>query len=187
MCLALIIFGLFYAVKLRYTVKGESYYFFCVEQTEEKTEAEKFADDVQKKGGAGYVYDDFGQYCIMASVYLDKDVASAIAQKNGGSVFSLSLPTLSFFDKSQAQQQSLLYTKICDYIRSLITLSYGFDTSRESVDAVARELELYENSIKSETHPVFSELSLKNYENCGITLKYYACDLIFTAYKYFCE
>ena len=185
-CLALIVVGLLHVIKIKYTVKGESYYFFCVKQTDDAYEAECCIVDTQKKGGAGYAYSNLGQYYIMASVYLDEDTASSIARKNGGTVFSLSFPSLSFFNKNQAQEQSVLYTKICGYIHSLITLSYGFDTKKESADTVFLELENYENTIKTDSHPVFSGLNLKKFENFGVNLKYYACDLIFTAYKYFC-
>lgn len=187
LCAVLLIVGLFFVVKPKYTVKGATYYCFCPYVTKTQTEAQTQAEEVRGKCGAGYVFEDGETYYVIASAYLNKDVAQKIASKNGGTVYEISLPTLSFYDKNQADEQSVAYTRIFGYASSLIMLSQDFDNARESVDSVLLEINRYEIAIKTEAHPIFSALTPKISGNCVVALKYYACDLIFSAYKYFRE
>jgi len=181
------VFGFFYVTKIKYTVRGADYYCFCALITNNESEAQEKSGEVKTKGGAGYIY-SADKFYIIASTYTDKTQAEAIVKKNGGSVIACSLPTLSFFDKNKANEARNVYQKITEHASFLISLSYSFDIGKESVEGVQNELKLYETSIKTEAIDVFSSLTLlRDSENVGVKVKYYICDLIFTAYKYFCQ
>ncbi len=186
-CIILLVVCFFYLVKIKYTVNGMKYYCFCAYTTLDKEKAEQYAREVQLKGGAGYLYEE-DKYYIIASVYNDKQRAESIAKKNNGSMILCEFPSLSFVDKTKANELKKLYEKIDKYARFLIELSYSLDSGKESLQGVQGELKNYENDIKEEDHAVFSMLTpfLENvYE--GVKVKYYICDIIFTTYKYFLE
>ena len=187
MCILLIFLGVIYVVKIKYTVSSVDFYFFSVNSLQDAESASLYAQEVRAKGGAGYVYYDQREYIVIASVYTDKEIAEKISQKNGGKVVKRSLPSRSFLDKNQTDATKRAYEKVLAYLKGLTTISYEYDCKRESLESVKRELIYYENAIKNEDLPIFSSLELcpADYLD-SVKIKYYACELAFVAYKYFC-
>jgi hypothetical protein len=186
--LVLLSVGLFFAIKIKHVVKGAQYYLFYEETASELVIAEQIAEKVKAKGGAGYVIDLNAQYYVVVNAYNSEERANAVANKNGGKVLKLALPTLEFDAEKQATALKKEYDVIGNYAFSLCEVSYAYDCGRESREGVKAEIEAYEKKIKTEEHPLFELLTVlpENFYE-GVKIKFYVCDIIFSAYKYFSQ
>ena len=180
--------GLFFVVKIKHAVKGAQYYLFYEESSSELVVAEQIAERVKAKGGAGYVIDLNAQYYVIVNAYVSEERANAVANKNGGKVLKLGLPTHMVDTKKQANSLKKEYENVEKYAFSLCEISYAYDCGRESKEGVKAEIEEYEKKIKAEEHPLFALLTVlpENFYE-GVKIKYYVCDIIFSAYKYFSQ
>ena len=165
-------------------MSANPYYCFCF-----NVEQEKQAQILQVKanGGAGIEFSIGEKSYIAVAVYKDKELADKIASKNNGIVRQISLPSLTFYDKNQANDTKISYDNISFYLSQLIDLSNEFDNRRATDSVLKSGIDRYIHFIQSSQFEYFPKNLENNEQNLGAHIKFLACDLLFYAVDFFSQ
>ena len=192
--------ALFFLKPSKKTEHNNTFYFLEISRYLNYADASKLSNEIQAKGGAGYVYFD-GQYRVFASLYLNKTDAEKVCENlkldySTAKVFeyeykrNLNLNNLSTAQKKSAKNLiehgnetlNQIYENIVAFDKAEINqnnLLLNFKTIKNNFDECCKDFNLAfdENSKFNKAKSYILELNsalnaLTNKDNANFTLKY---------------
>ncbi len=142
---------------------------------------------IRANGGAGYILNKDGENFFVVSIYKDKKIAQAVTSQNNGVLQEISLPLLTFSDKTQANEQKKAYDTVLNTVETLLDLSLDFDNGRLSLDALKSRLETVKAYLRNEVLPFSLSSFGEDITNDSAFVKFLACEVLSCAVKYFAQ
>lgn len=161
-----------------YSCESKSYYMLVVGTYDNDSVARDAAEQIRQRGGGGYILNDEG-YSVIASVYLNRSDALAVANRYGWQVRNTPKVKLKFEMSQKTLSQKAAF--FCAYpekvIEELYNIAISMDKNEISVDSAAKAIE----TLKGELQRYINDL--KKYEN-SFSGKYQS---IFNVYDTICK